>query len=136
MKRMVMFLMTLMFIGCASTAKIARDFSSIDYSDGISAIEAKRIAQKYLMSHPSGNHFGISTVEMYWDIGGRYKELAQSAWLIDFPSKEFMPLSPYFQAMCIVAVDKKTGNLRLFAVDKGGAYVEFESYGAEGIKVQ
>ena len=136
MTRFILIISLLVFCGCASVNTIQTEFSKINYEDGVNVTEAKRIAQKFVMSHPTGRHFVISAVEMYWDIGGRFKDLSKSSWIIDFPSKELFLLSPYYQSVFIVAIDKKTGYLRLAAVYKSGAYIEFASYGPEGIKVE
>ena len=133
------FLIAILFVtGCASVNTIEQDFASIDYSDGISKVEAKRIAQKFALGKKGSEKYAISAAEVDSGIFASFPEWKDKAWVIGFPSKSLNILSGYVGRTFVVAVDKNTGNIRFYynGYAPGNVPVDMDSYGDEGILVK
>lgn len=139
MKKNILFLAVLLLAGCASTATIDEDFKSINYSDGVGGVEAKRIAQKFLLGHgDSGKHYVISAAELDGGIITSFPKWKDKAWVVGFPGKTLNAFSRYSGRSFVVGVDRNTGRV-LFYQDgyfPGDVPFEMESYGPEGMAVQ
>lgn len=126
---------TLVFlVGCASIDTINEGFANVNYDDGVNAVEAKRIAQKFLMSLPRGDQYGVSAPEIDGGVFSAFPEWHDRAWVVGFPAKNLFKMSREF----IVAVDKNTGNI-LFYQDgyyPGDIPFEMQSFGKEGRSIR
>lgn len=136
--RKLSFIFVLLVSGCASTSTIDQGFESVDYSDGINAVEAKRIAQKFLLGQPSANEYAVSMPDIDTDIFSSFPEWKGKAWVVGFAGKSFNIFNRYYQRMFVVAVDKKTGNIRFYQDGYGPGAVPFEmqSYGEQGLSIR
>ena len=124
----------ILLTGCASVDTIQTDFNKINYDDGINGIEAKRIAQKFLLSLPQSSRYGVSAPELDTTIFPAFPQWRDRAWVVGFPGKNLFSMTREF----IVAVDKKTGNI-LFYEDgyfPGGIPTKMQAFGSEGKSIR
>lgn len=139
MKKVYVLFMMLLLAGCASTATIEQGFQSVDYSDGIGGVEAKRIAQKFLLNHPdAAKHYVISAAELDTGVFASFPEWKDKAWVVGFPGKSLNVFNKYTGKSFVVGVDRTTGRV-LFYQDgyyPGGIPFELGGFGPEGVAVE
>ena len=93
--------------GCASAASIYRKAQSIDYSDGIDDLEAKYIAQNYLLEKAVSDAFLT-----YPEVKDNF--LKPKQWEVIFQKKSPTHLSYYY----LLIIDKETGKIKYFGTEK------------------
>ena len=126
--------MLLLLAGCASVDTIQQDFNHINYDDGINGVEAKRIAQKFLLSLPQLTRYGVSAPELDSGIFSSFPQWHDRAWVVGFPGKNMFSMTKEF----VVGVDKKTGNI-LFYEDgycPGCLPLEMQTFTPEGKSIK
>src|SRR3989338_156701 len=93
--------------GCATLDGIEKRYARINYSDGLKESEAVTICQKFLLSHPEGKQYILSSG--YMQRGKVFKD--KEYVLVKFPSKQLIPFTKDFEAKFGVCIDRKTGEV-------------------------
>lgn len=114
-KKMFVFGLCSLLIGCASVSGIEKITSNIDYADGLSTKEAIALAQKFLLNHLEKKNFILSSAKKNWQF--KNKDYT----VIMFMSNQFMPFTENFEAQLGVCLYNKTG--QVFYVGKTHVHV-------------
>lgn len=101
MKNLTLIIIAVMLSGCAGTHAVNKNYSSINFNDGISREEAKLIAKKSLMESESfGRYCFVDPAVLKW--GHAYPH--PNAWFIRFANKNPLATDHY-----LVVIDKRNG---------------------------
>ena len=104
MRKLLLIIITVMFTGCASVNTVNKNYSSINFDDGVSKEEAKLIAKKSLMESKSfGRYCFMDPAILKW--GKAYPH--PNYWFVRFTAKNPLATDHY-----IVVVDKRSGEIQ------------------------
>lgn len=121
-------MMIVSLTGCATVRSIEQNYSKINYEDGLSENEAVVIGQRFLLTHPDGKQFILSSG--YMERGKDFKD--KKYIVVKFMSKQFMPFTENFDVRFGLCIDRETGEV--FYAGKTYVHIYSGLYDAESYK--
>lgn len=123
-------------VGCTSMATIDQRFMDVVYADGISAVEAKSIAQRFLLSHPKVENYAVTNPQVDSQTFSSFPQWKGKAWVVCFTGKSINLFNPNHKDGFIVAIDKRTGRILFYQYGPRLIPTELKNFGEEGILVE